>query len=246
MMQEAARVWEVVLAGGLLHLGFATVALAYLFRDMLHLRVVAALGYALFLAHTLPQGSAEALVAGGWYVAFLLVNLGHALMLAYQRRCDSLTAEERRLTATALASLDVGAARRMMRRGTWLDLAPGTRLTQRGERGTRLYALLRGRVDVEIDGVAVAEAGPGEFVGEIGFLANGPATATATAAGPVRALVWDRDELERAIRRSPELHATVHAAFGSDLARKVATQSLRPRAGLPDSRPAEAERAESA
>ncbi len=220
----------VLVAGGVLHLGFATVALAYVFRDVLSLRVLAAAGYGLFLVHTLPETALADRVEAGWYALFLVLNAGHAAVLAYERRCASLTPDERRLAGLAFASVDVGAARRMMRRGSWRDLPAGTVLAREGESGRSLYAVLSGRVDVLVDGAPVATAGAGEFVGEIGFLAGGPATATAVVAAPVRALVWDRGELERAMRRTPELHATAYAAFGSDLARKVAQQSLRPRA----------------
>ncbi len=228
-MLDGSTLLEAVRSGGVLHLGFATVALAYLFRDILHLRLLAVAGYGLFIVHTVSQGTTTALTAAAWYTLFLLVNAVQAALLAYQRRCESLTAEERRLAGGAFASIDVGAARRMMRRGTWKTLAPGAVLSEEGEKGKALYAILYGRVAIEARGETVAEAGPGEFIGEIGFLSRGPATATAVAAEPVRALVWDRNELEQAIRRAPELHATAHAAFGSDLARKVAQQSLGPR-----------------
>jgi CRP-like cAMP-binding protein len=219
----------VLVAGGVLHLGFATVALAYVFRDVLSLRVLAAAGYGLFLVHSLPGADLGGRVEAGWYALFMALNAGHAAVLAYERRCASLTPDERRLSGLAFASVDVGAARRMMRRGSWHDLPAGTVLARQGEQATALYAVLAGRVDILVDDLPVATAGPGEFVGEIGFLAGGPATGSAVVAAPVRALVWQRGELERAMRRTPELHATAYAAFGSDLARKVAQQSLRPR-----------------
>ena len=96
----------VLLAGGVLHLGFATVALAYVFRDVLSLRVLAAAGYGLFLVHTLPETALADRVEAGWYALFLILNVGHAAVLAYERRCASLTPDERRLSGLAFASVD--------------------------------------------------------------------------------------------------------------------------------------------
>lgn len=214
---------------GLLHLGFLTVACAYLVRDVLYLRLLAVAGYGFFIAEGLRAMAMPNPTLLAWYTLFLVVNAVQAWHVAQERRRAHLTPNERRLADLCFASLDTAAARRLMRHGLWRDLADGTELAQQGRAGDAIYAIAKGRVTILVDGEAVAEAVPGQLVGEIGFLTRGPATATAAACGPVQVLVWDRRKLQRAIDRSPMLHDAAFAAFGIDLARKVAEQSLRPR-----------------
>ena len=221
--------------GGLLHLGFLTVAGAYLLRDVLHLRVLAIAGYALFIADSIRADMPNPALLG-WYGLFLLVNGVHAWRLARERRRELLSAEERHLADLAFASLATAAARRLMRCGRFLDLEDGAVLLRQGVEGRSVYAIARGEIDVIVDGERVARAVPGQLVGEIGFLAGGVATASAIARGPVRALVWERAKLQKAIDRSAMLHDAVFAAFGHDLARKVAEQSLRPRTPVASAR----------
>ncbi len=228
MTIDWAAVQHNLLQMGLLHLGFVTVALAYLVRDVFYLRLLAVLGYGFFIGESLRQGMPNTALLG-WYALFLVANAGHAWHLAVERRRDHLTADERRLADLAFPGLSAAAARRLMRQGHWRDLEPGTVLLSEGHVGSRVYALAEGMVDVVVDGEVVAAAQPGQLVGEVGFLAGGPATATAVAREKLRALVWDRSSLERGMRRAPDLHDAVYAAFGSDLARKVADQTLRPR-----------------
>jgi hypothetical protein len=214
---------------GFVHLGFITVALAYAARDVLHLRLLAVLGYGFFLAALLQAVSPPSLSQTGWYGVFFIANLVHAVWLARDRRREHISPEERLLLDRAFPSLAIGPARRLMRLGRWATLPDGSELTAQGRAGEAVYALLSGNADILVDGERIHAARAGQFVGEIGFLAGGSATATARARGELRALVWDRRILEKAMRRSPEIHDTVYAAFGCDLARKVAEQSLRPR-----------------
>lgn len=213
---------------GFLHLGFLCVALAYLFRDVFYLRMLAVVGYGFFVLAVVKRGMPDPALLG-WYGLFIAVNGVQAGILAHERRREHLTPEERALVDLAFSRLAVGPVRRLMRRGRWVTFPDGFRFTVQDRLSPAVYALLEGEAEISVDGMALTTATPGQFIGEIGFLAGGPATATARARGSVRALAWERGELERAMRRDPELHDTVYAAFGCDLARKVAEQSLKRR-----------------
>ncbi len=214
---------------GLVHLGFVTVALAYLVRDVLHLRVLAVVGYALFLADGVRMLDTETSTVQAWHAFFLLANAVHAFLLHRQRRREHLTTEEQTLYDVAFPSLTVGAARRLMRCGRFETLPDGQVLTSQGREGSAIHAIVEGTIEILVDDEPVTVARPGQLIGEIGFLAGGCATATAVATRRARVLTWQRDKLERRMGRSPDLHDAVYAAFGRDLARKVAEQSLRPR-----------------
>ena len=80
-------------------------------------------------------------------------------------------------------------------------LEPDETLVEQGAPGDELYLVLDGVLSVEIDGVAVAEIGPGAIVGERALLEGGIRTATLRAQTRCRIAVIpgeliDRQELE--------------------------------------------------
>jgi CRP-like cAMP-binding protein len=79
---------------------------------------------------------------------------------------------------------------------------------------------------VSLNDVRVARISPGEFVGEIAFLAGRPATATVVAVEPGRALVWPRDKLARWVQRDAKMHTAMYAAMGQNLAEKMAAADV--------------------
>jgi CRP-like cAMP-binding protein len=77
----------------------------------------------------------------------------------------------------------------------------GTVLIRQGEPGASFYLIESGRLSVSTrqDGEerAIAERGPGEYVGEIALLLDVSRTATVTAAADARVLVLDRASFSR-------------------------------------------------
>ncbi|MEO7837100.1 MAG: cyclic nucleotide-binding domain-containing protein, partial [Acidimicrobiales bacterium] len=65
-------------------------------------------------------------------------------------------------------------------------LTGGKELLRQGDEGDELYLLLDGVVSVAVDGVVVAELGPGAVLGERAGLDGGRRTATVTAVTPCR------------------------------------------------------------
>jgi CRP-like cAMP-binding protein len=94
---------------------------------------------------------------------------------------------------TALRSLGFSgsAASRLARAGTPIDLAPGTALTTKGERGVEAFLLVEGEATVDL-GTHEVRIGPGAVVGELATLdplARRNATVRTTT--PALVLVYD-------------------------------------------------------
>jgi hypothetical protein len=79
---------------------------------------------------------------------------------------------------------------------------PGTVLVAQGDQGSDLFLVLDGVVRVEVDGVRIAEYGPGAMLGERAFLEGGTRTSSLVAATTCRvasapAAALDRTSLEQ-------------------------------------------------
>ncbi len=215
----------------LMNVGFALSALAFLLRDILHLRLIAVLGYLVFSVTALMRGPDAMLQLLPWYAVFMAINGGHALRLIYERRLQRMSADEAALFDVAFPSLDRTLARRLMRRGRWVDAAVGDTLVTAGESSPCVYIILRGRVRVSCAGRLICYLGPGQFVGEIGFVAKRPAGASAQVVaddegGGARLLAWDSATTRARMSRDPALHAVMYSALGADLAEKIARHNI--------------------
>lgn len=223
-----------LLSENLVHVGFAVGALAYLLRDMLWLRIVAIGSYAIFTTVAIRNGGDNIWNVLPWYAAFMAINVVRAALLAYQRHLWRFTAEEAALHARAFPMLAREPAKRLMTAGRWETLAPGDVLTREGEVAPKVWLVAAGRVQVALEGEPIVVLNPGQFVGEIGFVARRPASATAVAAAAEdgaapRFLSWESRDLRRRLKRDGALRSTFESAFGTDLARKIADQNVRAR-----------------
>lgn len=219
----------------LVHLGFALSALGFLVRDILWLRLLAILGYSVFCVFQLTRAEGPAWNFLFWYALFMAINGGHAAWLIYERQLVRLSDEECRLRDLVFRALDPLAVKRLMRAGIWVDLPADEVMTREGLPARHLFLIADGEARVIAAGTEIARIGPGRFVGEIGFLRTGPATATALAAPPaggdgpprLRCLAWPQPDLHRRLARDDAMRTTLYAAIGSDLAAKIAADNVR-------------------
>lgn len=174
------------------HAGYILLIVSMLMTRMLWLRIIAigagvlqALYYGVWLSD--PVGTF-------WETIFTLTNVGQLAFIAYRNSTARFTADERAFYETAVPELEAADARRLIAKGRWVTVEPGTVLTREGENAPMLAFIVSGEVDISVNGRKVGECGPGTFVGEISVSSNLPASATATDTGP---LPWLRPRLRR-------------------------------------------------
>ena len=90
-----------------------------------------------------------------------------------------------------------------------VDVPAGKVLMRQGDHGSEMFVVDRGRFTVERDGRTIAESGPGEVIGEIALISEGPRTATVTAAEPSRVFVAGHREFHALMDVSPEIRSHV-------------------------------------
>lgn len=106
-----------------------------------------------------------------------------------------------------------------------IDVPGGKVLIRQGEHGDEFFVIAEGTVRIERDGKPVATRGPGEFVGEISLVDEGPRTATVTCETSCRLVVLGHREFHTLMDEQPDIERAVLRA----LAERV--RSLEPALG---------------
>lgn len=133
---------------------------------------------------------------------------------------------ERELLRSVFTGLDDEQIARLLVAGRFNDIAKGTTLAEENKPLETLFFICAGHVKVNVAGRKVADMGKGNFVGEIAFLTEKPATATVVADESVRALVFERAELNQFFRNEAEVAGLIYQLLGRDLANKLKDRNI--------------------
>jgi hypothetical protein len=93
----------------------------------------------------------------------------------------------------------------------------GTVIFRQGDAGDRFYVVSAGRIAIEIDGLHVTDAGPGDSFGEIALLQTAPRTATVRAIRDVRLFSLDAPSFISAATGHPASAEAAAAVVGARL-----------------------------
>jgi CRP-like cAMP-binding protein len=90
-------------------------------------------------------------------------------------------------------------------------------ILEEGQVGTRMYAVLQGRVAITISGTLVDRIGPGGVLGELALLDQSPRLASAVAEDNVTLQPINRNAFIALVKLDPELGAALLAALAERL-----------------------------
>ena len=152
------------------------------------------------------------------------------LLLAYDtprpRLSLRLPEAERDLLRNVFTGLDDVQIAQLLVAGRFNDIAKGTTLAEENKPLQTLFFICAGHVKVTVRGREVAHLEKGNFVGEIAFLTEKPATATVVAEDSVRALVFERGELNQFFRNEAEVAGLIYQLLGRELAQKLRARNI--------------------
>jgi CRP-like cAMP-binding protein len=122
--------------------------------------------------------------------------------------------DEGRLNRVPLfASLDNRALREIASHADEVDLAEGKALMNAGRFAYEFCVVLEGRAEVFNDDGAIAEIGPGDFVGEMGAVSGARRSASVVSLTPMRLVVMTASDLREVTRRMPSVAVQIEAAI---------------------------------
>jgi len=97
-------------------------------------------------------------------------------------------------------------------------------LIQQGKQNKVVYLLAKGKVNIDVSRSKVAQIGPGEVCGEMAFLENSLASATAIAEEETEAYAIEWPALESLFELFPHLASRFYRSLAVNLSRRLREQ----------------------
>jgi len=202
------------------HLSYVLIALSYWLTDIFWLRVMAIMGLSLEILYFLLSGG-DLRTGIGWDIIFILINAYQLARLIQDRLAFRLPEEERNLLRGVLVGLDDSQIVRLLSAGEFAEIPKGTTLADEGEPLEKLFFICEGNANVTIGDRKISQLEKGNFVGEVAFLTDRPATATVTTDSPLRALVFEKSALNELFRTEAAVAGPIYQLLGRELAHKI-------------------------
>ena len=130
---------------------------------------------------------------------------------------------DEQIDALARVPIFAGLSRRSLKRiaqaSSEVDVRAGQVLIEPRAKGSGLFVLLGGTVEVEMRGRESTELGPGEFFGELALLTpDAVRTARVRAKTPVRCLTITHDEFRKLLAAEPKVALAILETVAARLA----------------------------
>ena len=199
------------------HLAFGLIAFSFLVKDILWLRVVSILASLFSVFYNWVIRVEPMWIAIHWNFVFIALNLYHIAVIIYEKRPVHMNPKDKELYETLFKDLSPVEYLKISKVAEWKTYKSGEKIIRQGTPVTDLILIYNGTVDVAVDGKGVAQLKDGQFVGEMSFLTEKPATATCIVKHKTECLVWKQPEFKELLKRNPSLYYTIQSLLSNQL-----------------------------
>ena len=153
----------------------------------------------------------------GWNLVFVVVNLYHIAVIIYEKRPVHMDDKNTELYETLFKELTPVEYLKISKAAIWKKFKREEFLTKQKHLVPDLILIYNGTVDVAVDSKGVAQLKDGQFVGEMSFLTEKPATATCVVKHDSEILVWRQREFKELLKRNPSLYYSIQSLLSNQL-----------------------------
>ena len=207
------------------HLAFGLIAFSFLVKDILYLRLLSIFAslFSVFYNYTIP--SEPRWLAINWNFIFIAVNLYHVAVLIYEKRPVKMSPKEKELYETMFRGLSPVEFLKITKVANWKKFKSPLPIITQGKPVNDLILIYNGLVDVIVNDNKVANLKDGQFVGEMSFLTERPATATCRVEHNAECLVWNQKDFKDLLKRNPSLYFTIQSLLSEQVSNNLVTSS---------------------
>jgi hypothetical protein len=199
------------------HLAFGLIAFSFLVKDILYLRIVSVVASLFSIFYNFYIPTEPMWLAINWNIVFVLVNLYHIAVIIYEKRPVKMEPKDKELYETLFKDLTPVEYLKITKIAKWETFKSGYKLIKEGADVNRLMLIYNGTVDIAVKGKWVAELKDGQFIGEMSFLTEKPATAECIVKHDTECIVWRQPEFKALLKRNPSLYFTIQSLLSAQV-----------------------------
>jgi hypothetical protein len=199
------------------HLAFGLIAFSFLVKDILWLRVMSIFAsiFSVFYNWVIPPDPMW--IPIGWNFVFVLVNVYHIAVILYEKRPINMDDKNQELYDTLFKEMSPVEYLKISKAAKWITFKSGEVITTQKSPVKDLVLIYNGTIDVAVDGNKVADLRDGQFVGEMSFLTEKPATASCIVKYDSECLVWKQNEFKELLKRNPSLYFSIQSLLSAQV-----------------------------
>ena len=207
------------------HLAFGLIAFSFLVKDILYLRILSILASLFSVLYNFYIPVEPMWLAINWNIIFVLVNIYHIAVIIYEKRPVKMTTKEKELHETMFRGLTPVEFLKITKIAKWKKYKTPLPIITQGKPVNDLILIYNGTVDVLVNDNKVAELKDGQFVGEMSFLTEKPATATCKVEHNAECLVWPQKDFKDLLKRNPSLYFTIQSLLSEQVSNNLVSSS---------------------
>ena len=207
------------------HLAFGLIAFSFLVKDILYLRILSILASLFSVLYNFYIPVEPMWLPIGWNIIFVIVNIYHISVIIYEKRPVDMTDKEKELYETMFKGLTPVEFLKITKVAEWKKFNTPLPIITQGKPVKDLILIYNGTVDVLVNDTKVAELKDGQFVGEMSFLTEKPATATCKVEHNAECLVWPQQDFKDLLKRNPSLYFTIQSLLSEQVSNNLVSSS---------------------
>ena len=207
------------------HLAFGLIAFSFLVKDILYLRILSILASLFSVLYNFYIPVEPMWLAINWNIIFVLVNIYHIAVIIYEKRPVKMSSKEKELYETMFRGLSPVEFLKITKIAQWKKFKSPLPIIQQGKPVNDLILIYNGMVDILVNDNKVAELKDGQFVGEMSFLTERPATATCRVEHNAECLVWPQKDFKDLLKRNPSLYFTIQSLLSEQVSNNLVSSS---------------------
>ena len=149
------------------------------------------------------------------------MNVAQLIILQIENRRGRFSDDEATFIKTCLAGIERAHSRRLVKLGAWTEVQEDVTLITQDIPPDHLKFIVSGEARVERNGRTIGTVRCGDFLGEMSYLTDKPATASVITTEPTRYLSFDRKILRGHLEKNPEVRHALEAGFNRNLVDKL-------------------------
>ena len=209
------------------HMAFGLIAFSFLVKDILYLRIVSVVASLFSIFYNFYIPTEPMWLAINWNIVFVLVNLYHIAVIIYEKRPVKMEPKDKELYETLFKDLTPVEYLKITKIAKWETFKSGYKLIKEGADVNRLMLIYNGTVDIAVKGKWVAELKDGQFIGEMSFLTEKPATAECIVKHDTEYIVWRQPEFKALLKRNPSLYFTIQSLLSAQVSDALVTKNTK-------------------